>query len=183
MFGWSKWQAAPGKGRGIAFARYKNSATYTAVAMEAEVDKATGAIRVKRVSSASDCGDIISPPTLERFAGLPMRVVYGNNDGERSGLKKKCLEFGFGEIDDTICFTHAGKTFFVNHGTSVRVLNEAIDSQSYDYVLHGHTHEERNQVIGSTRVINPGALYSAERYTIAFLRPETGDVEFVEISE
>lgn len=60
MFGWSKWQAAPGKGRGIAFARYKNSATYTAVAMEAEVDKATGAIRVKRVSSANDCGDIIS---------------------------------------------------------------------------------------------------------------------------
>ncbi len=60
MFGWSKWQAAPGKGRGIAFARYKNLATYTAVAMEAEVDKTTGAIRVKRVSSASDCGDIVS---------------------------------------------------------------------------------------------------------------------------
>ena len=60
MFGWSKWQATPGKGRGIAFARYKNLATYTAVALEAEIDKATGAIRVKRVSSASDCGDIIS---------------------------------------------------------------------------------------------------------------------------
>ena len=32
------------------------------------------------------CGDIISPPVLERFAGLALRVVYGNNDGERSGL-------------------------------------------------------------------------------------------------
>jgi putative phosphoesterase len=147
------------------------------------IAKAVALLKMRAPALVVHCGDIISPPTLERFAGLPMRVVYGNNDGERSGLKKKCLEFGFGEIDDTICFTHAGKTFFVNHGTSVRVLNEAIDSQSYDYVLHGHTHEERNQVIGSTRVINPGALYSAERYTIAFLRPETGDVEFVEISE
>jgi CO/xanthine dehydrogenase Mo-binding subunit len=61
MFGWTKWQASPGKGRGIAFARYKNLATYTAVAMEVEVDKASGAIRVKRVSSASDCGDVVSP--------------------------------------------------------------------------------------------------------------------------
>ena len=147
------------------------------------ITRAVALLKERAPALVVHCGDIISPPTLERFAGLPMRVVYGNNDGERSGLKKKCLEFGFGDIDDTICFTHARKTFFVNHGTSVRVLNEAIDSQSYDYVLHGHTHEERNEVIGSTRVINPGALYSAERYTIAFLQPETGDVEFVEIPE
>ena len=60
MFGWAKWKSAPGKGRGIAFARYKNLATYTAVAMEVDVEKATGAIRVKRVSSANDSGEIVS---------------------------------------------------------------------------------------------------------------------------
>jgi predicted phosphodiesterase len=64
------------------------------------------------------CGDIISPPVLERFAGLPMRFVYGNNDGERSGLQKKCAELGFPEIADSLTFEFAGKRFFVNHGTS-----------------------------------------------------------------
>ncbi len=129
------------------------------------------------------CGDIISPPVLERFAGLPLKVVFGNNDGERSGLKKKCAELGFAEIEDTLIFKHAGKSFFVNHGTRSVVIDQAIATQQYDFVLHGHTHIQRDQIIGATKVINPGALFSADVYSIAFLEPETGAVEFVEIPE
>jgi predicted phosphodiesterase len=112
-----------------------------------------------------------------------LRLVFGNNDGERSGLKKKCGELGFLEIDDTLTFEHAGKMFFVNHGTSPRVIDEAVATQAYDYVLHGHTHIPRDEVVGGTRIINPGALFSADTYTIAFLEPETGKVEFVEITD
>ncbi len=129
------------------------------------------------------CGDIISPPVLEHFSGLPMKLVFGNNDGERSGLKKKCQELGFDEIDDTLIFEFAGKSFFVNHGTRSRVIDEAVSTQQYDYVLHGHTHVQRDEVVGRTRIINPGALFSADTYSIAFLTPETGKVEFVEIPE
>lgn len=129
------------------------------------------------------CGDIISPPVLERFATLPMKLVYGNNDGERSGLKKKCGELGFGEIQDSLTFEFAGKSFFVNHGTSSRVIEEAADSQQFDYVLHGHTHLQRNEERGKTRIINPGALFAAEPLSIAFLQPDTGVVEFVEVAE
>lgn len=129
------------------------------------------------------CGDIISPPVVELFSGLPMRFVYGNNDGERSGLKKKCDDLGFIGIDDTACFDFAGKSFFVNHGTRSRVIDEAVATQRYDYVLHGHTHERRNELRGKTRIINPGALFSADEYSIAFLTPETGEVEFVEIGD
>jgi putative phosphoesterase len=129
------------------------------------------------------CGDIISPPVLELFQGLAMKFVYGNNDGERSGLRKKCAELGFGPIDDTLTFSLASKQFFVNHGTSSRTINEAVASQQYDYVLHGHTHEQRNERIGVTQIINPGALFSADSYSIAFLEVESGQVEFVEISE
>jgi len=129
------------------------------------------------------CGDIISPPVLERFRGLPLRLVFGNNDGERSGLKKKCEELGFIGIDDTACFEFAGKSFLVNHGTRSRVIDEAITTQQYDYVLHGHTHIRRDELCGKTKVINPGALFSADDYSIAFLTPETGEVEFVEIAD
>ena len=48
-------------GRGIAYLHYKNNETYVAIAMEAEVDKASGAIRVRRVGCAHDCGLVINP--------------------------------------------------------------------------------------------------------------------------
>ena len=145
--------------------------------------KAVKIFKERSPSLVIHCGDIISPPVVERFAGLPLKLVFGNNDGERSGLKKKCAELGFPEIDDSLTFEHGGKSFFVNHGTSMRVIDEAVATQKYDYILHGHTHIPRDEVVGRTRIINPGALFSADSYTIAFLTPETGHVEFVEIPE
>jgi len=147
------------------------------------IRKAVRIFKERHPAFVVHCGDIISPPVLEHFAGISLRLVYGNNDGERSGLKKKCLELGFYGIEETLNFSHAGRTFFVNHGTSARTIEAAADSQQYDYVLHGHTHEQRNELRGKTRIINPGALFSADRYSIAFLEPETGAVEFVELPE
>lgn len=50
-----------GIGRGIAYIHYKNNETYVAIAMEAQVDGKTGAIRVRRVGCAHDCGLVINP--------------------------------------------------------------------------------------------------------------------------
>ena len=47
-----------GKGRGIAFARYKNIAAYAAVVAEVEVDES---VRVPRVWCAADAGLVINP--------------------------------------------------------------------------------------------------------------------------
>jgi putative phosphoesterase len=145
--------------------------------------KAVALFKSRAPALVIHCGDIISPPVLERFAGLPLKLVFGNNDGERSGLKKKCAELGFAEIQDTLTFEFAGKRFFVNHGTSSKVVDDAVATQQYDYVLHGHTHEPRNEVVGRTRIVNPGALFSAERLTVAFLEPESGTVEFVDFPD
>ena len=145
--------------------------------------KAVRVLSARSPALVIHCGDIISPPVIELFKGLPMRFVYGNNDGERSGLKKKCEELGFIGIDETMCFEFAGKSFFVNHGTRSRVIDEAVETQQHDYVLHGHTHVRRDELHGKTRIINPGALFSADEYSIAFLTPETGAVEFVDIEE
>ncbi len=56
--------AANGKGvatgRGMAYMHYKNNETYVAVAMEVEVDRGSGTIRVKRLACAHDCGLVIN---------------------------------------------------------------------------------------------------------------------------
>ncbi len=51
-------------GRGIAFARYETEFAYAAVVAEVEVDPATGATRVRRVTVAHDCGLVINPDGL-----------------------------------------------------------------------------------------------------------------------
>ncbi len=60
-FGWSRFDKKPGRGRGIAFAQYKNLAAFTAVAIEVEVDRETGAIKVLRAVAANDAGDMVNP--------------------------------------------------------------------------------------------------------------------------
>jgi nicotinate dehydrogenase subunit B len=61
-FGWKAGQKAPANhGYGFAFARYKNLAAYCAVAMELEVDRETGRVRMIRATSAVDAGEIVNP--------------------------------------------------------------------------------------------------------------------------
>jgi nicotinate dehydrogenase subunit B len=64
-FGWSRWSKTEARdvarGRGIAFARYKNIAGYCAVALEVEVNRTTGVIKVIRAVSSADVGHIVNP--------------------------------------------------------------------------------------------------------------------------
>jgi nicotinate dehydrogenase subunit B len=60
-FGWSAFKKAPGRGRGFAFARYKNLAAYCAIAVEAEVERETGRTRLVRATAAVDAGQAVNP--------------------------------------------------------------------------------------------------------------------------
>ena len=65
------WQARPspapgasGVGRGFAYMHYKHNESYVAMAIEVDVDRTSGAIRVRRVACAHDCGLVINPDAL-----------------------------------------------------------------------------------------------------------------------
>lgn len=60
-FGWNGWARAPWRGRGFAFARYKNLAAYTAVALEVEVARDTGLVRITHAVVAVDAGEVVNP--------------------------------------------------------------------------------------------------------------------------
>ena len=150
---------------------------------EEAIKKAAAILKEKNVEFAVHCGDIISPPMLEHFKELKMKFVFGNNDGEKNGLIAKCREFGFDKIKDEMEFDYKGKKFYVYHGTKKEKLESAIKSNKYDYVLTGHTHIKRDEKIGKTRIINPGALFRIYPYTIALLDAEKDKVEFIEIKK
>src|SRR6185503_12761211 len=60
-FGWKPFKAQRGRGRGFAFARYKNLGAYAAMAFEVEVNRETGQVRLVRAVAAADSGEAVNP--------------------------------------------------------------------------------------------------------------------------
>ncbi|MDB5807901.1 MAG: aldehyde dehydrogenase [Betaproteobacteria bacterium] len=60
-FEWARYAPRSGRGRGFAFARYKNSGAYLAIAMEVEVQRESGLVRVRRAVAAVDSGEAVNP--------------------------------------------------------------------------------------------------------------------------
>jgi nicotinate dehydrogenase subunit B len=65
-FGWQDKSPikTPGRGRGFAFARYKNLAAYCAIACEMEVERDSGRARMVRAVAAVDAGQVVNPDGL-----------------------------------------------------------------------------------------------------------------------
>ncbi|KAB1072061.1 xanthine dehydrogenase family protein molybdopterin-binding subunit [Methylobacterium planeticum] len=49
------------RGRGLSYVKYELYRTYVAAVAEVEVERATGAIRVRRITVVQDCGQVINP--------------------------------------------------------------------------------------------------------------------------
>ncbi len=54
-----------GRGQGIAYSRYKSTAGFCAVAVEVEVDRETGRVRLVRAVSAADSGTVVNPDGIK----------------------------------------------------------------------------------------------------------------------
>jgi len=64
-FGWSSFQKAnDNRGRGIGFARYKNTDTICAVALEVEVNRRNGRVSLIRAVAAADAGHLVHPDNV-----------------------------------------------------------------------------------------------------------------------
>jgi CO/xanthine dehydrogenase Mo-binding subunit len=64
-FGWSHYNKHQDRGRGFAFARYKNLAAYLALAVEVEIDRKSGRVRLRRAVAAVDCGEAVNPDGIK----------------------------------------------------------------------------------------------------------------------
>nr|WP_274705181.1 molybdopterin cofactor-binding domain-containing protein [Sphingomonas sp. H160509] len=60
-FGWARYRSAPNRGRGFAFARYKNHGAYCAIALDVERVPDEGRLIVHRAVAAVDSGEAVNP--------------------------------------------------------------------------------------------------------------------------
>jgi putative phosphoesterase len=125
-------------------------------------------------------GDVETEAVIDELVGPPAHLVFGNCDWDVDALARYARNVGVivdhpaGRIDV------GAKSVIFTHGDRPGVVEQAI-AEGVDYLLHGHTHVVRDERVGCTRVINPGALFRAARYTAAVLEPETDRLEIIEV--
>lgn len=127
------------------------------------------------------CGDVGSERMLDFLAGLNAAFVWGNNDWDRAGLERYARRLGIDCRGQLAELQLGGKNIAVLHGDDERLKDGILTAQQHDYLLHGHTHLRHDELVGRTRVINPGALHRAKEKSVALLDPALDRLEFFRV--
>lgn len=135
------------------------------------------------------CGDICGESVLDALAGLPLHMVWGNNDVGDHLLARYALSIGIAAPQAApATFEFGGARFALFHGheepfakvyrAAQRGDDDLIDrlTGGARWALFGHTHLASDHRVGRVRFVNPGALQRAQVYTVATIDPTTDEV-------
>ena len=147
------------------------------------IKKALNVFHQRNVDMVIHAGDLISPDMISLFRDFNTRFVLGNEDTQVDELNRESEKMGFGCIDSMCSLEVDGKKIVVFHGTDVPLFRKAVASGEYDYIIKGHTHFFENYISNNTRVINPGALYRTDEFSVAILDTVNDRVELVRIEK
>lgn len=140
-------------------------------------------LKRESVAAVLHCGDIGSEAVLNELAssfglaGVPVHAVLGNVDDP--ALARFPASTGVVVKEGKAEVECGGKRMALVHGHDLMVMREAIVSGRYDYIFTGHTHIASDKKIGTSRVINPGALHQAKPPSIAVLDTESGALKSI----
>lgn len=142
--------------------------------------RAIGELETRGVDLLIHLGDVETDAVIDELAGHSVRLVFGNCDWDLDGLTRYArnleviVDHPMGRLEIE------GKHIAFTHGHLGQLMEQALDD-GVDYLLHGHTHELSDNKVGRTRIINPGALFRASRYTCAILDPTANALTIIEI--
>ncbi|MEY3020951.1 MAG: hypothetical protein RIS86_147 [Planctomycetota bacterium] len=125
-------------------------------------------------------GDVGDDSVLDLLAGVPATVCFGNCDDERP-LARYADAIGIEVGHPSAILEVRGMRVGLTHGHLEDALADLLD-QRPDYILHGHTHEPRDDAVDGVRVLNPGALHRAARFTAMLLEPRGGRATWLDVS-
>lgn len=143
---------------------------------------AIDALTAAGATSLLHCGDVGEQAVIDQLAGLPTVLIWGNNDWDITSLEAYARSLGIDCRGRFADFELAGRRLAAVHGDDLSHLQSLLASQAYDYVFHGHTHVRRDQMIGRTRVVNPGALFRAREKTVALLDLASDRLRFLTVA-
>jgi len=152
----------------------------------ANIQKVVKTLKDEGISIVIHCGDMVDPDDVWYFDGFRLIYLFGNMDIATGTLRDTILPL---RPDNYVDYIFDGVIDGVNiaavHGDALGQVDELAQSGKYSYVFCGHTHRRQDEKVGSTRVINPGALggLHEEHRSICILNLITGDIWFINISD
>jgi putative phosphoesterase len=150
-----------------------------------EVARTKLAVQILRDTGAEaliHSGDLASPPIVEAISVLPSWFVFGNHDADMvSWLQRAAKEFGPTCLGWGGVIELGGRRIGVAHGNITTDIRHVL-ADGPEILLTGHAHYPTDQMIGSVRRINPGALHRADDFTVALLELSTCDVQTLRVA-
>jgi putative phosphoesterase len=133
-------------------------------------------------------GDVCSMSVLDALVcarpgdtkPVEAHLVFGNVDWDWEALARYASELGLIVDHPVGNLTFGDQSMIFMHGHDHAAMNRAVSAQP-TYICHGHSHEMRDDRMGPTRFINPGALFRATSYTVALLDTDTDDLRFMDV--
>ncbi len=125
-------------------------------------------------------GDFVAPFAAGELEALdcPVKAVFGNCDGEKTGLKQTFQDWG--EINpEPFHFDWLGMRFLLTH-THFR-LPEYTRGKNLDIIIYGHTHKPEVRRENSCLIVNPGEAggWLSGKKTIALLDVKEFSVDII----
>jgi uncharacterized protein len=132
------------------------------------------------VKAILHAGDYVAPFAAKLIApgaiDLPVHCIYGNNDGEKAGLKKTLPQI----IDGPLSITLDNRKIVMHH--FIDWLTPA-DMQGADVIITGHTHSIVNETKNGQLFLNPGECcgWLTNRCTVALLDLATLKAQILDV--
>lgn len=115
--------------------------------------------RQEQVEVVIHCGDLTNLDVGLQLVEFRVICAFGNGDWNANEIRQNLLYFNSDNFGGLIYRGEiAGVKIAATHGHLGNTIEELARSGEFAYVFHGHTHRRRDERIGITRVINPGAL-------------------------
>lgn len=135
----------------------------------------------RNVEAILHAGDFVAPFAAKLIApdalNVPLYAIYGNNDGERAGLKKVLPDL----VDGPLKVELGGKTLVMHHFLDWMQPSDYADA---DVVISGHDHTLNIEQRDDKLFLNPGECcgWLTGRCTCAMLETDTMQTEVIDIS-
>ncbi len=150
------------------------------------VDKAVKKLNEMNVGLVLHAGDYVAPFVIPKLKELKAKLigVFGNNDGDHELLNKRFNEYEGLEMRRNFAEIFVGGLrIALLHGDEGELLEALINSESFDVVVHGHTHKAEVYQKGKTLIVNPGEVcgYLSGKSTIALLDTDRREAKIIEV--
>jgi len=140
--------------------------------------------KTQGIQTLIHCGDFTGVEVVQRLAGFRMICAFGNGDIASGEIREALLAQN---PENYVGMVYTGRIggarIAVTHGHLPGRVDELVHSGEYDYVFIGHSHQHKDERIGFTRLINPGALgglHREERH-ICLLDLDSSKADFIAI--